>query len=91
MGILNESTQIVQPRLELYDFLLHMREDERTFLLQMPSYQQMILSLIVIISVLWGSLMKFFIYYHISKERWRDKPINVLIVIDMVIYFFALD
>jgi len=84
MGILNESFPIGLPMSEFYDFFGHMTEDSRTFLLQMPTYQQLILSLIVIISMLAGTLMKFFIYYNISMEKWSDKPINVLIVIDMV-------
>ena len=62
-----------------------MTEDDRTLLLQMPIYQKIALSSIILISMVWGSLMKALIYYAISKEKFADRPINVLIVVDMVI------
>ena len=69
---------------ELFDFMKNMTEDDRTLLVQMPIYQKIALSSIIVISMVWGSLMKVLIYYAISKEKFADRPINVLIVVDMV-------
>ena len=69
---------------ELFDFMKNMTEDDRTLLVQMPIYQKITLSSIIFISMVWGSLMKVLIYYAISKEKVAERPINVLIVVDMV-------
>ena len=69
---------------ELFDFMKNMTEDDRTLLVQMPIYQKIALSSIIVISMVWGSLMKVLIYYAILKEKFADRPINVLIVVDMV-------
>ena len=69
---------------ELFDFMKNMTEDDRTLLVQMPIYQKITVSSIIFISMVWGSLMKVLIYYAISKEKVAERPINVLIVVDMV-------
>jgi hypothetical protein len=42
------------------------------------------MSFIVIVSLIWGWLMKFFIYFSIAKEKLSERPINVLTIIDQV-------
>ena len=69
---------------ELYDFLKSMTEDDRTFLLQIPVYQKALLGMVIIFSIVLGSFMKIFIYVNMADENWSERPINVLIVIDMV-------
>jgi len=70
---------------ELYTFTESMIEDERTLLLQMPLYQRLFMASVIILSTIWNSLTKIFIYYHISKEKLTDRPINVLILLDQMI------
>ena len=73
-------------RNELFDFLPHMLDDERTLLFQMPFYQKILMSIIISVSMLWGILVKCFIFYCISKEKWMERPINVLIILDQIIH-----
>ena len=70
---------------ELHNFLPKMVEDERTLLFQIPIGQKALMTCVISISIVWGSLMKALIYSSISKDRWNDRPINVLIIIDQVI------
>ena len=40
---------------------------------------------------MWGSLMKVLMYFHFKKmERFLEKPINVLILMDMICNHFVL-
>ncbi len=71
---------------ELYEFVSHMTEDERTLLLQIPTYEKVIMSLVSVLTLIWGTFMKCFIYYNISKEKVSERPINILIAIDQVIH-----
>jgi F0F1-type ATP synthase membrane subunit a len=50
----------------------------------MSANQKMVLSVLVATSVTWGTMLKMFIYYNVSKENWRERPINVLTVAEMV-------
>ena len=60
----NQSTIIRMS--ELFDFLPHMKEDERTLLLQMTVLQQMICTFFIVASLILGSVMKAIVYCHIS-------------------------
>ena len=73
---------------ELYNFLPQMVDDERSLFFQMPFYQKVLMTLTILLSLAWGTLMKCFIFYCTSKDKWTDRPINVLIVLDQVIHFF---
>ncbi len=33
-------------------------------------------------SIFWGNVMRFFIYYNVAQEKFADRPINVLIIVD---------
>jgi hypothetical protein len=46
---------------EIHNFLLHMSEDERTLLFQMPFGQKVLMAFVISMSIIWGSLMKLFI------------------------------
>ena len=71
---------------ELHEFVSHMTEDERTLLLQVPTYQKVIIMTVSIATLVWGTFMKCFIYYNVSKEKMSERPINILIIIDQVIH-----
>jgi hypothetical protein len=73
---------------EIHNFLLHMSEDERTLLFQMPFGQKVLMAFVISMSIIWGSLMKLFIYYNIGQDKWKERPINILIIIDQVIQHF---
>ena len=75
-------------RNELFDFLPHMLDDERTLLFQMPFYQKILMSLTISVSMLWGILVKCFIFYCISREKWMERPITILIILDQIIHLF---
>ena len=73
---------------ELYGFLPHMTEDERTLLFQIPTFQKAMMITTISLSILWGSVMKLFLYHQISQEKWSERPINILTLIDQVIHQF---
>lgn len=70
---------------ELFEFLPHMTHDEKTLTLAMPLGQKIFFVTVFFCSAVWGSLMKFFIYYNIMQEKFSVRPINILILIDQVI------
>ena len=71
---------------EIYDFLPHMTEDERSVIyhLSMTTRVLLVVAPVAMASVL-GTFLKFFIYYHLLQERLMEKPINALILLDQVI------
>ena len=71
---------------DLFDFLPHMLDDERTLLFQMPLHQKILMGVTITVSMLWGGLIKCFIFYCISREKWMERPINVLIILDQIIH-----
>ena len=70
---------------ELFEFLPHMTHDEKTLTLAMPLGQKIFFVTVFFCSAVWGSLMKFFIYYNVMREKFTERPINILILIDQVI------
>ncbi len=73
---------------ELYGFLPYMTEDERTLLFQIPTFQKATMITTISLSILWGSVIKLFLYHQISQEKWSERPINILTLIDQVIHQF---
>ena len=51
----------------------------------MPFTERLIFVVPLILSVVWGTLMKLFIYYSLWQENLSKRPINILILIDQVI------
>ena len=39
-----------------------------------------------LLSLLWGNFLKFWIYKHLSKIKLWERPINILILVDVVIH-----
>ena len=72
---------------EIHDFLLHMSEDEQTLLFQMP-FGQKVLEVLMAFVISMSIIMKLFIYYNIGQDKWKERPINILIIIDQVIQHF---
>ena len=70
---------------ELYEFVAHMTEDQRSLAMTMPFTERLIFVVPLILSVVWGTLMKLFIYYSLWQENLSKRPINILILMDQVI------
>jgi hypothetical protein len=76
--------------MEQFMFLDNMVEDERAYILQIPTFWKRMIGLVLAASFLWGSLMKVLMYFHFKgMERFFEKPINILILMDMLIHHFA--
>jgi len=75
---------------EQLEFLNNMVEDERAYILQIPTFWKIMIGLVLLASIIWGSLMKVLMYFHFKgMERFFEKPINILILMDMLIHHFA--
>ena len=86
--IFSRASSSINMSQELFGFLPQMVDDERSFTFQMQFYLKVLMTLTISLSMIWGTLMKCFIFYCISQEKWTEKPINVLIVLDQVIHLF---
>ena len=76
--------------MEQFEFLNNMVEDERAYIFRIPTFWKRMIGLVLAASIIWGSMMKGLIYSHFKRmERFIEKPINVLIVMDMLIHHFA--
>jgi hypothetical protein len=76
--------------MEQFEFLNNMVEDERAYIFRIPTFWKRMIGLVLAASIIWGSIMKGLIYSHFQRmERFIEKPINVLIVMDMLIHHFA--
>ena len=60
--------------------------DNRSVLLQITQPWNTILVLLILISLIWGTLMKTLVYYHLKKLKIIEKPINLLILLDQVTF-----
>ena len=69
---------------ELFGFLPFMVDDERSHSLRMPHNEKLIISIIFIVTGVWGTLMKVFIYNNLWMEDLSKRPINILILIDQI-------
>ena len=58
--------------------------DNRSVLLQITQPWNTILVLLILISLIWGTLMKTLVYYYLKKLKIIEKPINLLILLDQV-------
>ena len=68
-----------------FDFLSRMTEDERALTLKMSVAERVIFATTMVLAVVWGSLMKLFIYYNLGQEKLSARPINILILMDKII------
>ena len=76
--------------MEQFMFLGNIVENERAYILQIPTFWKRMIGLVLAASFLWGSLMKVLMYFHFKgMERFFEKPINILILMDMLIHHFA--
>ena len=73
---------------ELYEFLAMMTQDERALSIAMSISQRVVFVTASVISALWGTFVKFFIYFNISREKFSERPINMLILYDQVVDHF---
>jgi hypothetical protein len=71
---------------DLYSFLDHMIEDDRTLLLSMSPVQKVTTVVILTLSLIWGTLMKVFVYYSISGQKVSERPVNVLIIVEQILH-----
>ena len=67
---------------ELFDFLPLMTEDERSLIFSLTSTERIVMTMSFILAVVWGSIMKFFLYYNLAQEKLSERPINLLILVD---------
>ena len=71
---------------ELFNFINEMTEDDRTLLLKTSPLSKQVVGVVLMLTFLWGSLMKAFIYFNISSQKISERPINVLIIIEQVLH-----
>jgi len=69
---------------ELSTILTVMTNDERNYYLKMPRPLAISFALLLILSLLWGTLMKLVIYSHYKTVKTKDHPINFYILIDLL-------
>jgi hypothetical protein len=62
-----------------------MTEDERSPTFQMSFRLKLILTPILFATLIWGCLIKCFICFNISREKFSERPINVLTFVDQII------
>ena len=74
---------------ELFDFLPFMIDDERAFIYTMPLSIRVSYLMTYIICGIWGSGMKFFLFFNLMQEKISERPINILIIIDQSIEYFG--
>ena len=70
---------------EQFEFVTHMLKDERSVILKMSFSVRIVVGATLILSLVWGSLMKLFIYYSLWQEKLSKRPINILIFLDQII------
>ena len=74
---------------ELFAFLPFMIEDERSPIFTAPMHVRIILRLIYFVFGFWGIFAKLFLMYNLTKEKFAERPINILIVIDQSVDFIS--
>ena len=79
----------MENRSELFEFLVNITEDQRSLAYKMPPSQRILIVVIVIATIVWGSMMKCFLYKNFMKEKLSERPINVLIFLDQVVEHFT--
>ena len=70
---------------DLFDFLPQMNEDERSVIFILTVTERSWVLAGFALTAIWGSVMKFFLYYNVLKEKITERPINILILLDQVI------
>ena len=81
---------------ELYDFLLHMTEDQRPYFYRLTTSLQIVLGSFCLLTSAWGTLMKSLIYNHFRSIKLTERPINIYVLFDMILFhclntFFVLN
>ena len=74
---------------DLFDFLPQMTEDERSVIFILTETERSLVIVGFALTAIWGSVMKFFLYYNVLKEKITERPINILILLDQVIEHVA--
>ena len=70
---------------DLFEFLPQMNEDERSVIFILTETERSLVIVGFALTAIWGSFMKFFLYYNVLKEKITERPINILILLDQVI------
>ena len=70
---------------DLFEFLPQMNEDERSVIFILTETERSLVIVGFALTAIWGSVMKFFLYYNVLKEKITERPINILILLDQVI------
>ena len=65
-----------------------MVEDERA-VHNIPLNRRIALLVLYSISGIWGSAMKFFLFYYLKREKISERPINALIFIDQFVDYIG--
>ena len=70
---------------DLFDFLPQMNEDERSVIFILTLTERSLVLVGFALTAIRGSVMKFFLYYNVLKEKITERPINILILLDQVL------
>ena len=73
---------------ELFNFLLHMTEDQRPYYYQLTTSLRIVLGSFCLLILAWGTLMKSFVYNHFRSIKLTERPINIYILFDMILFHF---
>lgn len=85
MELTTDVTINVTNIVDLFGFIPYMDENERTFMLRLPTRERIVLTLVLSLSLIWGTLMKVFVYFNVMNEKFSERPFNVLIIVDQVL------
>ena len=85
MELTTDVTINVTNIVDLFGFIPYMDEYERTFMLRLPTRERIVLTLVLSLSLIWGTLMKVFVYFNVMNEKFSERPFNVLIIVDQVL------
>ena len=74
---------------ELFQNLPFMVDDERAVIYKLSFTPRVALLGIYVVCGIWGSVMKFFLFYNLMQEKFSERPINILIFIDHLVDYIG--
>jgi hypothetical protein len=76
-------------REELFQFLKHMTQDERSYILTLDGSSKHFFTIIAILSWIFSTAMKYVMHNHLRTMKTEERPITFLIIIGQIIDYIA--
>ena len=71
---------------ELFNFLSFMTDDQRPYFYRVSSSLRMFLGSFCLLVLAWGTLMRSFVYNHFSNIKLTERPINIYLLFDIILF-----